>query len=229
MLRRNWRRIAEGRTADIIELDERRVLKLFKRGHSTDAAQREYENHRLVSGIMDQVPRVFARVAYEGRVGLIMENVQGPSLASRMLDGRTFEQAMDLFAQAHRQWLSHTSRSAIAYTEWLLDAAVRMGAEEALLRRIRMLPPGDVLCHGDFHPYNIVLVGGERPVIVDFANVCRGPAAYDVARTYVLLSEADASAPIAELYLTRMHRTYADIEAYVSTLRDFRRYELGKI
>ena len=40
MLRRDWRRIAEGRTADIFELDERRVLKLFKQGYSMDAARR---------------------------------------------------------------------------------------------------------------------------------------------------------------------------------------------
>lgn len=226
MLRRDWRRIAEGRTADIFELDERRVLKLFKQGYSMDAARREYENHRMVSGIMAQVPRVFACAAYEGRVGLTMENVRGPSLASRMLDARTFEQAMDLFAQLHMSWLSHTAPAATAYTDRMLDAAVRAGAEESLLRRIRALPPGDVLCHGDFHPYNIVLAGGGRPVIVDFANVCRGPAAYDIARTYVLLSEADASAPLAGLYRACMRRTHGDIETYISPLREFWPYEV---
>lgn len=117
MLKRDWRRIAEGRTADIFGLDAQRVLKLFKQGYSMDAARREYENHRMVSGIVDQVPRVFACAAYEGRVGLTMENVRGPSLASWMLDARTFEQAMDLFAQLHMSCLSHTAPAATAYTK----------------------------------------------------------------------------------------------------------------
>lgn len=139
MLRRDWRRIAEGCTADIFGLDERRVLKLFKQGYSMDAARREYENHRMVSGIMAQVPRVFACAAYEGRVGLTMENVRGPSLASRMLDARTFEQAMDLFAQLHMSWLSHTARR----RPRIRSGCIRVEMYRACMRRT----------HGDIETY----------------------------------------------------------------------------
>jgi Ser/Thr protein kinase RdoA (MazF antagonist) len=48
------------------------------------------------------------------------------------------------------------------------------------------LPDGDSLCHGDFHPANI-LMDGDAPVLIDWTNVMRGEATADVARTLMIL------------------------------------------
>ena len=47
---------------------------------------------------------------------------------------------------------------------------------------IDKLADGDTLCHGDFHPGNILL-SGDGAFIIDFMNVCCGNYLYDVART----------------------------------------------
>lgn len=48
------------------------------------------------------------------------------------------------------------------------------------------MPDGDRLCHGDFHPHNILgPPGGET--LIDWLDASRGNPAGDVCRSYVLL------------------------------------------
>jgi Ser/Thr protein kinase RdoA (MazF antagonist) len=64
----------------------------------------------------------------------------------------------------------------------LLDEA-RKGA---LLTRLADMPEGDRLCHGDFHPINVL--GEVSPLLViDWPDACRGDPAADVCRSYLLL------------------------------------------
>ena len=56
----------------------------------------------------------------------------------------------------------------------------------AILELLEGLPDGDRLCHGDFHPGNIMMAGGE-PVLIDWTNATRGDPTADVARTRLML------------------------------------------
>ena len=47
-------------------------------------------------------------------------------------------------------------------------------------------PDGDRLCHGDFHPAN-VLDAADGPMVIDWTLAARGDPAADVARTRLLL------------------------------------------
>jgi aminoglycoside phosphotransferase (APT) family kinase protein len=47
-----------------------------------------------------------------------------------------------------------------------------------------MLPivkPAEVMCHGDFAPYNVTLIDGEPMGIIDFDTLHPGPALWDIA------------------------------------------------
>jgi aminoglycoside phosphotransferase (APT) family kinase protein len=56
-----------------------------------------------------------------------------------------------------------------------------------LLDGLAALPEGDRLCHGDFHPWNIMGSPGQ-PILVDWVDACCGEPAADVCRSYVLMS-----------------------------------------
>jgi aminoglycoside phosphotransferase (APT) family kinase protein len=58
--------------------------------------------------------------------------------------------------------------------------------QDALLRRLAEMPDGDRLCHGDFHPLNILSPLGHA-VIIDWPNASCGDPAADVCRSYVLM------------------------------------------
>jgi hypothetical protein len=71
---------------------------------------------------------------------------------------------------------------------------------DRLRRRLAALPDGDRLCHGDFHPLN--LVGPvDAPVIVDWLDASSGPPPADACRSYLLLSLVRPD--LAEGYLGR--------------------------
>ncbi len=219
-------KIAEGNTAEIFEIDEKKVLKLFKTGYSKSTVHHEYDNQCMVSRVMENIPKMFEIVEENQRFGFTMEKVQGKSLASLMLDNYTFEQAMELFTSLHKNWLTKTMDSAVPYTEWMLHMLSGKSNDGDLVDKIKNLPSGNILCHGDFHPYNIILTSERDFVIIDFANVCKAPKEYDIARTYFLLNQAVPEKTAAELYLKKMQMEYSDIRVYIEVLEILRRYEL---
>jgi aminoglycoside phosphotransferase (APT) family kinase protein len=61
--------------------------------------------------------------------------------------------------------------------------------KQALHDYLMQLPEGDSLCHGDFHPDNI-LISARGPVIIDWLTGTRGHPLGDVARTLLIIQTA---------------------------------------
>jgi aminoglycoside phosphotransferase (APT) family kinase protein len=64
--------------------------------------------------------------------------------------------------------------------------AVPAGLRDEAFRLLDELPGGDQLCHGDFHPGN-VLADPDGPKVIDWHNAARGEPTADVARSWVVL------------------------------------------
>lgn len=64
----------------------------------------------------------------------------------------------------------------------------------AALEALEKMPEGDRLCHGDFHPGNILLSQPE-PVIIDWIDSSIGNPLADVARTTILALGSAATNP----------------------------------
>jgi Ser/Thr protein kinase RdoA (MazF antagonist) len=79
----------------------------------------------------------------------------------------------------------------------LLDEPLR----QILLGRLADMPDGDRLCHGDFHPIN-VLGQDSQPMVIDWPDACRGDPAADVCRSYLLLKlhAEDIAEPYLDAY-----------------------------
>lgn len=98
-------KIGMGNTAEIFLLDKKRILKLFKTGYSKESVLREYNNHYMVSSIIDNVPDVYEFVEESDRFGYIMEYIPGKHLASMMFDEKRFDEGMELFVKSQKMWL----------------------------------------------------------------------------------------------------------------------------
>ena len=70
------------------------------------------------------------------------------------------------------------------------------GIRAAALERLDQLPDDDALCHGDYHPDN-VLMTQTGPIIIDWGSASSGHPLADVAQTELLLQvgEPPSSAP----------------------------------
>ncbi len=78
------------------------------------------------------------------------------------------------------------------------------------------MPDGNQLCHGDFHPGNII-VTHRGPVIIDWMTASKGVACGDVARASIILEAATVpeGTPlrwllewVRKLFLTTYLKTY---------------------
>lgn len=59
-------------------------------------------------------------------------------------------------------------------------------SRQAVRRYLARLPDGEAVCHGDFHPNNILLTP-RGPVIIDWMTATRGDPLADVARSSLIL------------------------------------------
>lgn len=185
--------IAVGRTAEIIPWEDGAVLKLFRDWCPPDWVDYEARIARTVEEAGVPSPRVGEIVEVNGRRGIVYERVEGPSMLRAMSRqplrlaafGRTLAQ---LQLAMHRRPVPGLPdmRGRIAYS--IKNAGALPDAKrEKALQILERLPGGDRLCHGDFHPDNVLLTP-RGPLVIDWMNAAKGHPAADVARTRLLLT-----------------------------------------
>lgn len=86
-----------------------------------------------------------------------------------------------------------------AMLAYLREAAERAGRADlvvaaGVLIAAQRTPAREVICHGDLHPFN-VLVDGGRVTLLDWSASLLGSPAYDVAFTTLMLSEPPLDLP----------------------------------
>lgn len=64
--------------------------------------------------------------------------------------------------------------------------------KKKLLYLLNTLPDGNALCHGDFHPNNILVSPDGRWTVIDWPEVTSGSPCADACRTYVNMSRFTA-------------------------------------
>lgn len=184
--------LATGSTAEIYALGTDQVLKLYHRGSRPDAAQREADNARTARGAGVPAPAVIEVIVQDGRAGLVFERVDGPTMLDCIAaDPSTVEaHAAEL---ARLQALLHACPGAgLPPQRQQLEAGIdrvtglEAPARAALQASIESLPRGSNLCHGDFHPGNVVLTD-SGPAIIDWYDATCGNPAVDAARSLLIL------------------------------------------
>jgi aminoglycoside phosphotransferase (APT) family kinase protein len=164
------RLIAGGRSADVYEAGDGRVLRRYRDGRPAGrvAGEAEVMVHARAHGV--PVPEVFDVAGGD----IVMERADGPTMLTVL--GRrplAFRRQARLLARLHA--VVH----AVPALEWL------------------PAPFGDgdgaqVLLHRDLHPQNVILTA-DGPRIIDWEGAARGPAVADVAMTWVIVGFSDVA------------------------------------
>ena len=213
--------IAVGRTAEVYAWQDGQVLKLFY--DWVPEAQVDFEARiaRAVHEAGLPVPAAGEALEIDGRHGLVYERVVGRTMLEEMLEElRSRPWRLGIYARqlARLQAAMHQTApdAALPAQHPRLQerveqvAALPQPLRAALLRALAELPAGDRLCHGDFHPGNVMLTAQE-PVIIDWIDVTLGNPLADVARTSILLmGEAHTKGtPVVPVALVhRFHELY---------------------
>jgi aminoglycoside phosphotransferase (APT) family kinase protein len=161
------------------------------------------------------VPKVLSVEVIDGREVSIFERIHGPSLWDKLV--RTPRQARSLgrtLAALHETVLNIVPPISLPSQHCRLVSKIEAAAArfDSTLRIIvgqLGSTSANHLCHGDFHPKNILL-SGDGPMVVDWFDVSRGDRISDVARTSLLLTTATHLDGSTESALEQLHSSYLD-------------------
>ena len=198
--------IAQGRTAEIFLWKDNQVLKVFLDWCPATDVEREARSTQAVHKAGLPVPAVEVIVEMDGRLGIVFKRVEGPSML-----GLFISKPWKLFQLAHVLAELHAGmhscevpelRSQRDKLESHIQRADALPAptKETVLKALEQLPDGSAVCHGDFHPANIIM-SSQGPVIIDWLDATQGNPLADLARTSLLLQTASVPPFIAGRWL----------------------------
>ncbi len=185
--------IARGGQADIYDCGDGRILRVPRLSRDFDRIRYEYQVYSLLNGSGISAPRVFDLVDVNGAPSIVMERALGrpmiADIAARPLRIRKLSREL---AELHVKLLGMQATEPLvkdkAKARHCILSSPRLSedAKKTLVGLLEGLPEGNSLCHGDFHPGNIIR-DGERDWIIDWSGASRGDPHADVAHSYLLL------------------------------------------
>jgi hypothetical protein len=211
--------LGAGREAEVFAWEPDAVVKLYRPGFLGYDA--EGSALRLLDG-HDIAPKLVDVVDVDDRRGLVVERLRGPDML-RMLERRPWRLTFlaRRLATAHRRIHRIAAPDSLPDLREVMEARIQrapLPAElrEFALRELSVLPDGDRLAHGDYHPGN-VLMTGDGDVVIDWAGAARGSPEADHARTLLLLRWADplpGTSPLARGLIMAGRSIFARTYAY---------------
>ena len=185
-----------GRTAQILVWDKNQVLKLFREEFTLSTVKKEEKISQLVYEAGLPVPAVYGTIQVEEKYGILFERIDGPVMLEEMMSKpNELKRMTNLLAELHVkinsvkikkiQTIHHKLRSQILKAPLLSERE-----REVTLMALDSLPKENTLCHGDFHPGNIIM-STQGPVVIDWVDASQGDYHADVARTYLLFQVAE--------------------------------------
>jgi len=234
--------IGTGRTAEVFAWGDGQVLKLYRAGMPAQWVAEEARVGRIVVDAGLAAPAIGDTVELDGRLGVIYERLDGPSMLDYMAShpaeipalGRQFAELHVQMHACYRPELSSQREGFVGAIEVVPQLPAEL--KQAVLHRLEQLPDGLALCHGDYHPGNLVMTS-HGPIVIDWMSACRGNPVADVARTTLMFrmarvpeyysAETQRAVELARrsfyetylsAYLTRRPFPVEEIEAWIPVL-----------
>lgn len=220
---------AQGRTADVYDWDNKHILKLFHNWFELQNIEYEFKVARAVYDSGVKSPEVKELIQVQGRNGLIYERVAGDSMLDlfQRKPWKVFTYSR-ILAKLHTQMhycvfdsVGIPAQRTRLQTKINHADALSAPLKESLLNALQSLPDGDRVCHGDFHPANVV-ISSEDVRVIDWMDASRGNPLADVARTSIILLGAAESEEIPHLFIKALVKIFHSIY-----LRDYFRLRPG--
>lgn len=216
--------LGAGNGADVYEYGAA-AIKLYRDGAGRRQAFIEAAVLAIVADHDLPTPRVHQAGEFEGRWGLVMDRARGKPLASFTrgqpeLVPEVIDEIVRLHLRMHERaeprlpTLKARLKTRIAAAPLLTEE--RRGQ---LMAQLAGLPDGDRLCHGDFHPFNIIGLPGQL-MVIDWLDATSGAPAADVCRSFLLMMSVvpELAENYVDLYAARSGLSRAEILAWLPFL-----------
>ena len=211
------RPIAVGRTAEVYNWQNGQVLKLYHDWFSLEAIQYEQRIARAVFASGLSVPAVGELIQANGRNGLIYQRVEGVEMWDMIgrqpwLLLRYAQKLAELHSETHAAKLPVDLPAQHQRLRDKINSAKVLPSDlrSKTLAALENMPAGARICHGDFHPGNILLAG-QKTTIIDWFDATLGNPLADLARTTILLQggiSKQVQNPWHKILIRALHARY---------------------
>jgi len=208
--------IARGRTADIHAWEPGKVIKLFHTWANREMVAFEQRMAQTVHAAGVASPAVGEIVTQGDRLGLVYERVDATTLLDILL--KRLWQAKQLARQMADLHLSMHACQVPGLPRMRDRLRAKIQAARPLPESLRKqaltaldeLPEGSAVCHGDFHPGN-VLVTERGLMAIDWTDASSGHPLGDIARSQLLIVNGELpGSPILAALVNLIRRTFYD-------------------
>ncbi|MFE6139883.1 phosphotransferase family protein [Bacillus sp. NPDC057893] len=197
--------IAKGNTAEIYLCDNK-VVKLFKEYLPNTESLYEAQKQKYAYSCGLHVPKVFEVTEIQGRQAIIMEYVEGESVGELLLNNLSKAEHFISICVSIQQKIHAISVSPDEIEPMKerlyrqINSVHNLDEKQKgnILKRLDSIIFEPRLCHGDFHPFNLIMSNDDMKII-DWVDASSGDIRADVFRTYLLYSQN--SVELAEMYL----------------------------
>lgn len=193
--------IGSGKTAEVYEWGNDKVLKLYFKSISDDWIKNETEIVTKIHGAGIPTPEVFEIVEVNGRKGVIFERVIGePVIIHVAIEPWKLlyyaKQMAQMQFEMHKFSLDTLPPQKEKLSKTIETSAKILGSKKIglILDYLEALPGGASLCHGDIH-FGNVMVTKKGLIALDWTNAYQGNPLGDVARTCLVIN---SSAPFGD-------------------------------
>ena len=193
--------VGEGKTARVYKIEDHAFKQYEKNSYDEIKKEADYQIMAWEAGL--PVPQVFGVVNLkEGGIAIEMEYVQGQPLIRKGMDRDQRMQALEQLVIL--QWKMHQIEThdlpiqSQVLKQKINAVALEDASKASIIQKLNNLShQKHRLCHGDFHPLNI-LQDEHSCWIIDWVDATCGDPLADACRTYLILKQ----------YLTRMAGIY---------------------
>lgn len=184
--------IAQGGQADIYELDKEKIIRVLRNTNDERHLKAEMAVMNSLREKGKPVPRVYEYVLLEERPAIIMERINGISMMEEMT-------RKPLKAAKHGEKLARLHLETADSAEGLELISIKVRAKQLvagselfsdemkkfIFEIIEKMPEGNDICHGDFHPGNII-IAEDKYYVIDWFGATKGRKLSDIAHSYII-------------------------------------------
>lgn len=185
------RYLGAGSSAEVYELDDDRVIKLYHAGVPAVHMENEFAAGVAVNKAGIPSPEYYYEACFNERYGIVCKKITGMDLLREVTKrpwiifsvGKTF-------ARVHASFHTYKIPGLESYNSQFehrlkVNAKVLGHRLEKLKAIANQLPDGENIIHGDFNLSNVMRSADGKLVIIDWPNLCKGCFLADVSKTYI--------------------------------------------
>ncbi|MFS0749354.1 phosphotransferase family protein [Oceanobacillus sp. 1P07AA] len=229
--------IAKGNTADIYDIGDQRVVKLFKPHFPGVEAEKEAKKQRFAKKCGLDVPKIFDVTVINNSQAIVMEYMDAIPLGEYIsCKTKTIEEVLTICVKVQQcihqiaveDYSIESMHEKLEY-QITNNTVLTETQKKDLLKELNKMDYTAYLCHGDFHPFNVLM--GEKTdetIIIDWVDASAGDICADVYRSYLLLSGSDQALAdlYVNLYCSTSYITKDDIFQWAPIIAGARLFEL---